>query len=137
MDTLSPEERSVRMARVRSRNTKPELKVRRLLHRMGYRYRLHAGDIPGRPDLAFRKRKKAVFVHGCFWHRHPDATCPLVRRTKSRHEFWDAKFAANVARDAKVAEELERLGWEAFIVWECQLRDEAGLEMKLREFLGE
>jgi DNA mismatch endonuclease (patch repair protein) len=136
MDTLTPEERSERMGRVRNRDTKPELKVRRLLHRMGYRYRLHARDIPGRPDVVFRKRRKAIFVHGCFWHRHPDPACPLARTPKSRHEFWEAKFAANVARDARVADELSHRGWGVFTVWECQLRDTGDLERRLREFLG-
>lgn len=135
MDALTPEQRSERMGRVRNKDTKPELKVRSLLHGMGYRYRLHARDIPGRPDVVFRKRKKAVFVHGCFWHQHPDPCCALARRPKSRHDFWSAKFAANVARDARVADELARRGWGVFTVWECQLRDLAGLERQLREFL--
>jgi DNA mismatch endonuclease (patch repair protein) len=136
MDTLTPEQRSERMGRVRNKDTKPELKVRRLLHRMGYRYRLHAGDIPGRPDVVFRRKRKAIFVHGCFWHRHPDPACPLARTPKSRHDFWSAKFAANVARDARVTDELSQLGWDAFTVWECQLRDTGDLERRLREFLG-
>lgn len=135
LDTLTPAQRSERMGRVRSRDTKPELKVRRLLHRMGFRYRLHGRDIPGRPDIVFRKRRKLVFVHGCFWHRHPNPACPLAREPKSRQDFWADKFAANVARDARVADELSQQGWGVFTVWECQLRDVAGLERQLREFL--
>jgi DNA mismatch endonuclease (patch repair protein) len=137
MDTLTPEQRSVRMGRVRGKDTSPELKVRRLLHRLGYRYRLHARDLPGRPDLIFRKRRKAIFVHGCFWHQHPDPACGLARQPKSRQEFWLAKFAANVARDGRVVKALSEAGWQVFVVWECELRDLGGLEARLRGFLDE
>lgn len=135
MDTLTPEQRSERMGRVRNKDTSPEWKVRRLLHRMGYRYRLHARDLPGRPDLVFRKRRKVIFVHGCFWHQHPDPACSLARQPKSRQEFWSAKFEANVARDARATRALTEDGWQVFVVWECQLRGLAGLESRLRGFL--
>lgn len=135
MDTLTPTQRSERMSRVRHRDTGPEWIVRRLVHSLGFRYRLHARDLPGKPDLVFRSRRKAIFVHGCFWHRHPDPACKLARRPKSRHEFWDAKFAANVARDAIVMEQLANIGWRVMIVWECELRDVEGLTGRLREFL--
>lgn len=137
MDTLTPAERSERMRRVKSRDTSPELVVRRLLHGMGYRYRLHGSDLPGRPDIVFRRRRKVVFVHGCFWHRHPDPACPLARWPKSRLEFWGAKFESNVARDRVVMDQLARLGWRAAVVWECQLRDLPVLKSRLREFLEE
>lgn len=137
MDTLSPKQRSERMALVKGKNTSPELTVRRLLHRMGYRFRLHARDIPGRPDIVFRKRRKIIFVHGCFWHRHPEPNCALARLPKSRHEFWLPKFAANVARDERVRAELAELGWDVLVVWECELRDQAALESTLWRFLEE
>lgn len=135
MDTLTPAQRSKRMGRVKSRDTTPEWTVRRLLHGLGYRYRLHAKELPGRPDIVFRSRKKAIFVHGCFWHQHPEPGCPLARRPKSRHEFWSAKFEANIARDAVVIERLAQLGWKVLLVWECQLRDTDALREQLREFL--
>lgn len=135
VDSISPAERSAVMSRVRSSNTRPELIVRRLLHAMGYRYRLHAPDLPGRPDVVFRGRRKAIFIHGCFWHQHPDPTCALARQPKSRHEFWLPKFAANVGRDERVLAELADLGWSVFVVWECRLRDKSALEDALRGFL--
>ena len=123
------------MSRVRAKNTSPEWTVRRLLTRMGYRYRLHGKDLPGRPDLVFRSRRKVIFVHGCFWHRHPDPNCKLARMPKSRREFWTAKFEGNVARDTRTLDELGRLRWDVLVLWECQLRDGASLEQRLREFL--
>ena len=131
----TPEQRSRTMRAVRSRDTAPEMVVRRFLHAAGLRFRLHDRCLPGIPDLVFPSRRVALFVHGCFWHQHPDPSCALARRPKSRHDFWSAKFAANVARDARVADELARRGWGVFTVWECQLRDLAGLERQLREFL--
>lgn len=135
LDTLTRQQRSARMARVGSKDTSPEWTVRRLLHRMGYRYRLHASDLPGRPDLVFRARRKVVFVHGCFWHQHSAPSCTLARQPKSRQEFWLPKFKTNVARDERVQADLAELGWEVFVVWECQLRDLASLGRDLREFL--
>lgn len=135
MDTLSPKERSARMALVRNKDTKPEMRVRRLVSSMGYRYRLQYKKVPGRPDLAFPGRRKVVFVHGCFWHRHPDPACPLARLPKSRLDFWMPKLEGNRARDLRKLEELEALGWSAFTVWECQLRDEEALRESIRSFL--
>ncbi len=109
MDTLSPAQRSERMSRVKSRDTKPELAVRRLVHSMGYRYRLH-GKLPGRPDLVFAARRKVIFVHGCFWHRH--SGCPNCRLPKSRLAFWKPKLEANKKRDRKNQQSLRRLGWD-------------------------
>ena len=113
--------RSAQMALVRSRNTKPELRVRRLLHAQGLRYRLHAKDLPGRPDIVFRSARLVVFVHGCFWHRHDDPECKLARMPKSRVDFWKAKLTANADRDRRICRELGDLGWRVAIVWECQL----------------
>ncbi|MDM8347670.1 DNA mismatch endonuclease Vsr [Pseudomonas sp. sp1636] len=135
MDTLSPHERSKRMGKVRSTNTKPELLVRQLVFSMGYRYRLHRKDLPGKPDLVFSSRKKIILVHGCFWHRHDDPSCRLARLPKSRLDFWLPKFDANLRRDALVADQLDTLGWDVLIIWECQLRDVSALENKIREFI--
>lgn len=111
------------MARVKSKDTKPELAVRRLLWSMGYRYRLHARDLPGRPDLVFRGRKKVIFVHGCFWHRHPDPGCKLARLPKSRRDFWESKLQANLERDQRHVAQLRADGWDVLVLWECQLGD--------------
>lgn len=109
--------------------------VRKCLHRMGYRYRLHRKDLPGKPDIVFGKRRKVIFVHGCFWHRHPDPECRLARLPKSRLDFWEPKLAANAARDAKHQEALRELGWEILVVWECELGQSEQLENKLKRFL--
>ena len=135
MDTLSKAQRSERMSRVRGKDTKPELLVRRLVHGMGYRYRLHRRDLPGTPDLVFPGRRKVIFVHGCFWHRHPDPTCKLARLPKSRREFWLPKLEGNRARDVENMARLEELGWESMTIWECQLRDQEALEERVRRFL--
>jgi len=133
MDPLSPAERSELMARIRAKNTKPELVVRRLVHRMGYRYRLHSSKLPGRPDLAFPGRKKAVFVHGCFWHAHQG--CRRAFLPKTRPEYWETKLRANRERDVRVCHELERLGWSWLIVWECEVGSPS-LPERLIHFLG-
>ena len=135
-DTLTPAERSARMALVRNKDTKPELLVRRLVHGMGYRYRLHATDLPGHPDLVFRPRHKVIFVHGCFWHRHDDPECKLARLPRSRADFWQPKLEGNRARDARVLVELEDKGWKVLTIWECQTKARAFLEARIREFLG-
>ncbi len=121
MDTLNPDDRSKLMSRVRCKDTSPEIAVRRFLHGLGYRYRLHARDLPGTPDLLFSSRRIAVFVHGCFWHRHEG--CRLTYSPKSRREFWQEKFNRNVSRDERVREELQESGWTVLIVWECDVRD--------------
>jgi DNA mismatch endonuclease (patch repair protein) len=131
-DTLSPEERSARMALVRSRDTKPELRVRRFLHAAGLRYRLQRRVLNARPDLVFTARKTAVFVHGCIWHRHPDPACPLTRTPKSRIDFWTTKFAENVARDARQQAALQAEGWRVLVVWECQTNDASRLKALAR-----
>jgi DNA mismatch endonuclease, patch repair protein len=122
-DPLSPAERSARMALVRSRDTKPELRVRRFLHAAGLRFRLHQKVAGARPDLVFRTRGTVVFVHGCIWHRHPEPTCPLTRTPKSRIDFWTAKFSENVARDQRQRATLEAEGWRVLTIWECETND--------------
>lgn len=125
------------MGRVRCRDTKPEMIVRRLVHAMGYRYRLHDRRLPGSPDLVFASRRKAIFVHGCFWHRHPDPRCKLARMPKTRLDFWEPKLQGNRARDLRHQEQLEARGWRYLIVWECQLRHREHLANMLSEFLQE
>lgn len=120
LDSLSPAERSARMARVRNRDTKPEWRVRRFLHAAGLRYRVNQRVLTSRPDLVFSGRKTVVFVHGCIWHRHPDPACPLTRTPKTRTDFWTAKFAENVARDARQRAALEAAGWRVLVIWECE-----------------
>lgn len=117
--------RSEVMSRVRGRDTKPEMRVRRALHAAGLRYRLQARELPGRPDIVFRRVKVAVFVHGCFWHRHPG--CDHARMPKSRTEFWEGKLGGNVERDARNVAELEAAGWTVLTVWECDSRDEGAI----------
>lgn len=134
-DTLSPAMRSERMRRVRARNTRPELVVRRLLHGMGFRYRLHAKELPGRPDIIFRRRRLAIFVQGCFWHRHPDPECRLARLPKSRLDFWLPKLEGNRERDVANIERLEAEGWRVLLVWECHLKDREQLGNELHRFV--
>ena len=124
MDTLTKAERSERMARVKGKDTKPELVVRSALHRAGLRYRLHHKGLPGRPDIVFPSEKVAVFVHGCFWHRHEG--CPRTRTPKTRVGFWEEKFAGTVERDRKATAALEAEGWHVHVIWECELPN--GLE---------
>ena len=135
MDTLTPTERSARMARVKGKDTSAEMTIRRLVHRMGFRYRLHGAKLPGRPDLVFPGGRKVIFVHGCFWHRHPDHACKLARLPKTRQDFWIPKLEGNRARDLRQLEALEALGWSALTLWECALKNEAFLENEIRTFL--
>jgi DNA mismatch endonuclease (patch repair protein) len=118
-DFLTPAERSDRMSRIRGKDTQPELALRKVLHRLGLRYRLYGAGLPGKPDLVFPRYRTVVFVHGCFWHRHDG--CNIATTPKSNTPFWLEKFEKNVARDARVATQLEALGWRVFIVWECEL----------------
>lgn len=132
MDTLTPAERSALMSRIRGKDTKPELAVRRALHAMGYRYRTHDLKLPGRPDLVFTRRRTVVFVHGCFWHRHG---CTKTSTPKTRPEYWAAKFAGNVERDKRNAERLAEAGWRVFVAWECEI-GKGDVMQRLVEFLG-
>ena len=111
------------MARVRCRDTKPEMIVRRALHLAGLRYRLHDRRLPGNPDVVFRSRRTVVFIHGCFWHRHGDPNCKLARLPKSRREFWIPKLEGNRQRDLRNTEMLRAMGWRVFVVWECEVRN--------------
>jgi DNA mismatch endonuclease, patch repair protein len=120
MDVFTPEQRSRVMARVRSGDTAPEMTVRRLVHALGYRFRLHRRDLPGVPDLVFVSRRKIVFVHGCFWHQHH---CKRGNRVPAtRQDYWLPKLARNVARDHRTRRKLRRMGWGVMTVWECQIR---------------
>jgi DNA mismatch endonuclease, patch repair protein len=133
MDTLTREERSERMRRVHSRDTKPELHLRSLVWALGYRYRKNRRDVVGQPDISIKTRKRAIFLHGCFWHRHD---CDSGRRApKTRRSFWESKFHQNVARDVRVLRELKAAGWRALVIWECELRDETNVERRVRRFL--
>jgi DNA mismatch endonuclease (patch repair protein) len=133
VDHVAPEKRSLIMAAVRSKNTKPEMAVRRLVHGLGYRYRLHAKELPGHPDLAFPSRKKIVFVHGCFWHRHP--RCRYATSPKTRVAFWNEKFEKNVARDRRDRRALKKAGWAVMIVWQCELKNLERLARRIDDFL--
>lgn len=123
------------MSAVRGRDTKPEMIVRRLLFSMNYRYRLHRRELPGRPDVVFAGRRKAIFVHGCFWHRHPG--CRKATSPKTRSAFWTEKFDRNVERDRRVEERLAELGWRSLVVWECETGAPEELASRLKRFLDD
>lgn len=133
MDRLTPERRSALMRNVKGKNTTPELAVRRMLHRLGFRFRLHRKDLPGKPDIVLPSRRKIVLVHGCYWHGHD---CRYGRLPKSRLEFWGPKIEANRARDARNLAELEEQGWTVLVVWQCETRNPATLEKRLIDFLS-
>lgn len=128
-DTIPADERSWLMSRIKSGDTQPEMVVRSTLHRLGFRFSLRRRDLPGKPDIVLRRWKCAVFVHGCFWHRHPG--CPVATMPKSNVEFWRQKFERNVARDARVRDELRQMGWNVVVVWECETRDRLALATRL------
>ena len=132
-DTLTHAERSERMARIRGKDTGPERRIRRLLTALGFRYRLHYSKLPGRPDIAFPGRRKVIWVHGCFWHRHPG--CSSARLPKSRLEFWKPKLEGNRNRDLRNEADVRAAGWDTLVVWECELSDELALVTRLRSFL--
>ena len=132
-DTRTKEQRSRIMKSVGASDTGPELTVRRLLHRIGYRFRLHCRDLPGRPDIVFPGRKKAIFVHGCFWHGHD---CGKGKLPKSRTEYWTAKIETNQDRDASAAARLDATGWQTLTIWQCELKSLEATGRVLREFLG-
>jgi DNA mismatch endonuclease (patch repair protein) len=134
VDTLSSAARSQRMSLIRSKNTKPELLVRRIAHAIGYRHRLHVAGLPGRPDLVYPRLRKVIFVHGCFWHRH--ARCKLARLPKSKLDFWLPKLDSNHERDLKTMRKLRAAGWRVLVLWECQTSRVELLEQKIRKFLG-
>jgi DNA mismatch endonuclease (patch repair protein) len=134
MDTMTAEDRSALMARIKGTDTRPEMAVRSVLHRLGYRFRLHRRDLPGTPDVVLPSRRAVVMVNGCFWHRH--GGCPAgSREPKSNVEFWSRKFRSNVERDGRVLRELRGFGWKVVTVWECEARDAGALVEKLRRAL--
>jgi len=123
------------MKRVRGKDTRPELVVRRLAHRLGYRFRLHRKDLPGSPDLVLPRYRAVIFVHGCFWHRHPG--CIRASMPSTNVAFWSAKFATNVARDQRQYTQLDEMGWRVLVIWECETKDEIALSRRLRFFFSE
>ena len=133
-DVHTPEQRSFNMSRIKNRDTKPEMRVRAIVHGMGYRYRLHRKDLPGKPDLVFPARKKVIFVHGCFFHIHNCRYGQVVPRTNA--EFWAKKRRSNVERDAKNIAALQEMGWQVLTVWECETKSPESLPEKLSGFLG-
>ncbi len=134
MDRLSKTQRSENMRRIRSRDTHPEMVVRRTAHRLGYRFRLHVKNLPGTPDIVFASKRRVIFVHGCFWHQH--SKCREGRLPGSRLEYWVPKLARNVARDKEHVASLRRLGWKILTLWECQVTNEDSLERMLMKFLS-
>jgi DNA mismatch endonuclease (patch repair protein) len=122
------------MSRVRSKDTKPEMVVRRTAHQLGYRFRLHRKDLPGSPDLVLPSRGTVIFVHGCFWHRHPE--CRKATNSKTRSDFWEAKFARNVERDSRDQDCLRNVGWKVVVIWECETRNPSDLSRRLIDALG-
>lgn len=130
MDRITKERRSWNMSRIKGRDTEPEMIVRSLLHRLGLRFRLHKRDLPGRPDITLKKYQTVVFVHGCFWHRHPK--CFMAYTPKSNKKFWSDKFRTNVDRDRRVVSTLRRMGWRVIVVWECQTADWDPLKRRLK-----
>lgn len=133
MDRVDSQKRSEIMSKVQQKDTAPEMVVRCLVHSLGYRYRLHSKQLPGKPDLVFSGRKKVIFVHGCFWHGHDG--CTKGRPPKSRQEYWLPKLKANKERDARVVEELKTLGWRCLVVWQCEVKNLEMLKMNIIEFL--
>jgi DNA mismatch endonuclease (patch repair protein) len=133
VDHVSKEKRSEIMRSVRAKDTRPELFVRRLIFSLGYRYRLHCKDLPGKPDLVFSRPKKAIFIHGCFWHYHG---CKKGNPPRSRKEFWLPKLENNRMRDQKVQHEMTELGWKVLVIWQCEIRDTQELKKRLIQFLG-
>lgn len=133
-DIVSISQRSHIMSLVRAKNTRPEMTVRRLLHSMGYRYRLHGKKLPGKPDLVFAGRRKVIFIHGCFWHRHEN--CTFAGLPKSNRDFWREKFDRNIARDRANCIRLREEGWKVLVIWQCELQDVEAVRRKAVRFLG-
>ena len=134
VDRISKDRRSRNMSKIRGKNTRPEICVRSALHQMGYRFRLHRKDLPGKPDIVLAKHKVAIMVHGCFWHQHKN--CRNATMPKSRVEFWKEKFQKNAARDRQVEQQLKELDWEINTVWECQTKNSESLNVLLKSFFS-
>ena len=134
-DTVTPERRSEIMSNIRAKGMKPEMAVRRITHAMGYRYRLHRKDLPGKPDLVFPGRRKVIFVHGCFWHQHGDPACKIARQPRSNLNYWLPKLERNAARDAEHQASLAELDWDTLVLWECEVKAGSEIADRIREFL--
>lgn len=134
MDKISPEKRSWVMSQVKSRNTRPEIFVRSLLHRLGYRFRIHRPDLPGKPDIVLPKYRTVIFVHGCFWHSHEG--CKRARMPAANNSYWKQKLARNMDRDAHNKDSLKSLGWNVIIIWECELKNMELLRARLLDCLN-
>lgn len=130
MDKLTPAHRSWNMGRICSKDTKPEIKIRSLIHKLGYRFRLHKKDLPGKPDIVLGKYKSVIFVHGCFWHRHKN--CKYAYTPKSRLNFWKTKFQGNIERDKKNEIKLKKLRWKVAVIWECEIADLKKIAKKIK-----
>ena len=128
------DQRSRNMAAIKSKNTKPEIAVRKLLHSMGYRFRLHRKDLPGSPDIVLPKYKTVIFVHGCFWHRHEN--CKYASNPKTRKEFWENKFKANVKRDLEIQGKIKNIGWQSLVIWECDTRNISFMKNKIEKLFN-
>ncbi|MYB15475.1 MAG: DNA mismatch endonuclease Vsr [Chloroflexi bacterium] len=126
-DVLTPEQRSYCMSQIRAKDMQPEMAVRSMIHRLGFRFRLHQKNLPGNPDIVLAKHRAAIFVHGCFWHWHPDPKCPIARLPESNVEYWGPKLARTRERDAEHLAELSRLGWRVLVIWECDLQSPESL----------
>lgn len=135
VDLLSASRRSENMRRIRSRDMKPELVVRSMLHRLGYRFRLHAKDLPGKPDIVRRNQQQVIFVHGCFWHQHPKAGCLDSRLPRSNNSYWLPKLSGNILRDKRNIAKLRRAGWKVLVIWECEIQNKEKLQQQLLKFL--
>lgn len=135
VDNLSPEDRSRCMSRIRSRGMKPELAVRSMVHRLGYRFRLHRKDLPGTPDLVLSRHRAIIFVHGCFWHWHPIPNCPIAGQPKSNRDYWEPKLTRTRVRDQEHAALLEADNWRVLTLWECQLRNPSDALDRIHRFL--
>lgn len=133
-DHLDRSRRSLNMSAIHSKNTEPELAVRKMVYALGYRFRLHVPNLPGRPDLVFASKRKAIFVHGCFWHRHNRCSRATIPKTHS--EFWEAKLSLNAVRDRRSRRLLRRMGWKVLTAWQCELKNPDKLSERLDEFLA-
>jgi DNA mismatch endonuclease (patch repair protein) len=133
VDTIDPIRRSENMRRIKSRDTVPEMIVRKLVHKLGFRFRLHRKDLPGRPDLVFVAARKIIFVHGCFWHQH--AKCADGRPPRSRKQYWLRKLESNKKRDQVVVRKLVKSNWQVLVIWECETREQGKIVKKLKDFL--
>ena len=132
-DTMTPQERSERMSRVKNKDSKAELRVRGIVHRLGFRFRLHNKSLPGKPDIVLPRHGKVILIHGCYWHRH--GVCRPLSIPENNPEFWREKFDGNVERDRRNIRQLRELGWDVLVVWECETKDAESVEAKLRDFL--